>query len=46
MAHSSALTSDVYLAELEPGRAAELGRVRDAVNAAMPDGYCERRRGG
>ena len=42
MARSSALTPDAYLAELEPGRAAELGRVRDKVNAAMPDGFCER----
>ena len=42
MARSSALTPDAYFAELEPGRAAELGRVRDAVNAAMPDGYFER----
>lgn len=42
MARSGALTPDAYLAELEPERAAELGRVRDAVNAAMPDGFCER----
>ena len=41
MAHSDAPTPDAYLAELEPGRAAELGRVRDAVNGAMPDGYVE-----
>ena len=42
MARSSALTPDAYLAELEPERAAEIGRVREAVNAAMPDGFCER----
>ncbi len=42
MVSSSALTPDDYLAELEPLRAAELKRVRDAVNSAMPDGYCER----
>jgi len=42
VARSSALTPDAYLAELEPEHAIELGRVRDAVNAAIPDGYCER----
>ncbi len=42
MARSDAPTPDAYLAELEPSRAAEFARVRDAVNAAMPDGYCER----
>ena len=42
MARSDAATPDAYLAELEPERAAELGRVRNAVNAAMPDGYVER----
>ena len=42
MARSDAATPDAYLAELEPDRAAELGRVRDTVNAAMPDGYVER----
>jgi uncharacterized protein YdhG (YjbR/CyaY superfamily) len=42
VARSDAATPDAYLAELEPDRAAELGRVRDAVNAAMPDGYVER----
>lgn len=42
MARSSALTPDAYLAELEPGRAAEIGQVRDAVNAAIPDGFRER----
>jgi uncharacterized protein YdhG (YjbR/CyaY superfamily) len=42
VARSDAATPDAYLAELEPERAAELGRVRNAVNAAMPDGYVER----
>ena len=42
MARSDAATPDAYLAELETGRAAELGRVRNAVNASMPDGYVER----
>ena len=42
MARSDAATPDAYLAELDPGRAAELGRVRNAVKAAMPDGYVER----
>ena len=42
MARSDAPTPDAYLAELEPERAAELARVRDTLNAAMPDGYCER----
>ena len=42
MVGSSARTPDEYLAELEPERAAELGRVRDTVNGAMPDGYVER----
>ena len=42
MARSDASTPDAYLAELDPERAAELGRVRDAVNAAMPDGFGER----
>ena len=42
MARSDAATPDAYLAELEPSRATELGRVRDAVNAAIPHGYVER----
>ena len=42
MARSDAATADAYLAELGPERAAELRRVRDAVNAAMPHGYVER----
>jgi hypothetical protein len=39
---SNARTPDEYLAGLDPERATELGRVRNAVNAAMPDGYVER----
>jgi hypothetical protein len=39
---SSARTPDEYLAGLDPERAVEVRRVRDAVNAAMPDGYVER----
>ena len=42
MAHSSAATPEAFLAELEPARAAEIGRVRDAVRAAMPAGFEER----
>ena len=42
MARSDAATPDAYLAELEPGRATELAKVRDTVNAAMPDGFVER----
>ena len=42
MVRSSAGTPDDYLAELEPERATEIARVRDAVNAAIPDGFEER----
>jgi uncharacterized protein YdhG (YjbR/CyaY superfamily) len=42
VARSDAATPDAYLAELEPQLAAELARVRDTVNAALPDGYVER----
>jgi hypothetical protein len=42
VARSDAATPDAYFAELEPERAAELGRVRNAVNAALPDGFVER----
>ena len=42
MARSGATTPDAYLAELEPARAAELARVRDAVNSALPEGFVER----
>jgi hypothetical protein len=42
MARSDAPTPDAYIAELPADRAAEIARVRDAVNAALPDGYVER----
>ncbi|HEX6218550.1 MAG TPA: DUF1801 domain-containing protein [Sphingomicrobium sp.] len=42
MARSDAPTPDAYLAELPADRAGELASVRDAVIAAMPDGYVER----
>ena len=42
MARSSAATPEDYLAELEPARAAELAKVRDAVNGALPAGFVER----
>jgi uncharacterized protein YdhG (YjbR/CyaY superfamily) len=42
MARSLAATPDAYIAELPTDRAAELSRVREAVNAAIPDGYVER----
>ena len=42
MARSEAATPDAYLAEIDPARRAELSRVRDAVNAAIPPGYVER----
>ena len=41
MARSTASTPDAYIAELPADRAAELLRVREAVNAALPDGYVE-----
>ncbi|HVL78066.1 MAG TPA: DUF1801 domain-containing protein [Sphingomicrobium sp.] len=42
MASGTAATPEAYVAELEPGRAEEIARVRDALNAAMPKGYVER----
>lgn len=42
MARSDAPTPDAYLAELSADRAAEIARVRDAVNGAIPGGYVER----
>ena len=41
MASSKAATVAEYLAELPPDRRAEIERVRDIVNAALPDGYRE-----
>ena len=42
MARSDAATPEAYLAKQDPERRAELGRVRDLVNANVPDGYVER----
>ena len=42
MARSDAPTPDAYLADLPADRAAEIAQVRQAVNAAMPEGYVER----
>ena len=42
MARSSAATPEEYIAEQDPMRAAELARVRELVNAALPPGYVER----
>lgn len=41
MASSKATTVEQYLAELPDDRRAEIERVRDAVNAALPPGYSE-----
>ena len=41
MASSKAATVEQYLAELPDDRRAEIERVRDAVNAALPAGYSE-----
>ena len=42
MVASRASTPDDYLAELPPERAALISRVRDLVNAHLPEGYVER----
>lgn len=42
MARSTAATPDAYLAELEPARAEDIGRVRKLVNDSIPPGYVER----
>lgn len=42
MARSGAATVHAYLAEQEPARRAELARVRELVNSALPPGYVER----
>ncbi len=42
MASSKAATPDDYLAELPPERRALVARIRDIVNANLPDGYVER----
>ena len=42
MVSSKAPTPEAYLAELEPERAVFLSRLRNLVNANLPDGYVER----
>lgn len=42
MAGSKAPTPEAYLDELEPDRAALVARLRDLINANLPDGYVER----
>lgn len=42
MVSSKAPTPEAYIAELEPERAAFVSRLRDLVNANLPDGYVER----
>ena len=42
MVSSKAPTPEAYLAELPPERAAFVSRLRDLVNANLPDGYVER----
>jgi uncharacterized protein YdhG (YjbR/CyaY superfamily) len=42
VARSDAATPEAYIAEQGPDRASDLARVRNAVNAAMPEGYVER----
>ena len=42
MVSSKAATPDDYLSELPPERRALVSRVRDLVNANLPDGYVER----
>jgi hypothetical protein len=42
MAGSKAPTPEAYLSELPPERAVLVARLRDLVNANLPDGYVER----
>jgi uncharacterized protein YdhG (YjbR/CyaY superfamily) len=42
MVSSKAATPEAYLAELPPERRALVSRVRDLVNANIPEGYVER----
>lgn len=42
MVSSKAPTAEAYLDELPPERAALVARLRDLVNANLPDGYVER----
>ncbi len=41
MVRSNAATVADYLAELPPDRAAVVSHVRDLINDALPEGYCE-----
>ncbi|MEA3009277.1 MAG: hypothetical protein QOJ91_969 [Sphingomonadales bacterium] len=42
MVSSQAPTPEAYLSELPPERAALVARIRDLINANLPDGYVER----
>lgn len=42
MVSSKAPTPEAYLAELPPERAGLVARLRDLINANLPDGYVER----
>jgi uncharacterized protein YdhG (YjbR/CyaY superfamily) len=42
MVSSKAPTPEAYLAELPPERAALVSRLRDLINANLPEGYVER----
>ncbi len=42
MVSSKAPTPEAYIAELPPERAAFVSRLRDLINANLPDGYVER----
>ncbi len=42
MVSSKAPTPEAYLAELPPERAGLVSRLRDLINANLPDGYVER----
>src|SRR5918996_2174883 len=42
MVSSKAATPEAYLADLPPERQALVAKVRDLVNANLPDGYVER----
>ena len=42
MVSSKAPTPEAYLSELPPERAALVSRLRDLINANLPDGYVER----
>jgi uncharacterized protein YdhG (YjbR/CyaY superfamily) len=42
MVSSKAATPEAYIAELPPERADQISRVRELVNANLPDGFVER----